>query len=269
MEVRRVLPDPSLRHVVRSFGERRAVMGGCAVIRAIPARPHQILSIYLAEPFRVRVGDGPLSLAPEAVVVGPQTNFHTQISMSGAVHVFNILFQPTGFHRLIDVDMAALVNLGIDCTDVIGARASALVDGVCLAADFSARVAAAERWIAGMLDQAEPADAIGHASRLLVATRGQARIDALVARSGLSARQFQRCFVRQVGLPPKLYARMVRFESALALHRNAPSKPWTEIVHQTGYFDQAHFIRDSRALAGAAPCAIADAWENIFFPRYG
>jgi AraC-like DNA-binding protein len=91
-----------------------------------------------------------------------------------------------------------------------------------------------------------------------------ARIDFLVQHSGLSARHFQRCFATQVGLPPKLYARTIRFDAALAAHRREPARSWTEIAHEAGYFDQAHFIRECHALVSAAPSQFVGDWENIF-----
>ena len=91
-----------------------------------------------------------------------------------------------------------------------------------------------------------------------------ARIDSLVERSGLSPRHCQRRFAAQVGLSPKLYARTIRFDAALTAHRNDPVRPWTEIVHEAGYFDQAHFVRECHALVGVAPSHFIGDWENIF-----
>jgi AraC-like DNA-binding protein len=87
----------------------------------------------------------------------------------------------------------------------------------------------------------------------------------LFKRSDLSARQFQRRFSDQVGMPPKFYARTIRFDHSLRAHRDDPSRPWTDIVQQAGYFDQAHFTRECRALAGLPPTGFADDWKNIFF----
>ena len=158
---------------------------------------------------------------------------------------------------------------GVAARDVFGKRASELSDVVRSAPDFSARVAAAERYIGAMLDSLAPVDAIEKASRSMLATRGRMRIEDLVARSELSARQFQRRFSRQVGLSPKLYSRTIRFDTALMMHHDTPAKPWTEIVHETGYFDQAHFVRECHALVGAAPSQLIGDWENIFSPVYG
>ena len=132
------------------------------------------------------------------------------------------------------------------------------------APDFAARIAAAERWFAGMLDRSASRDGIDRASRILLATRGRARIDALVERSGMSARHFQRRFTAQIGLPPKLYARTARFDAALMAHRRDPARRWTDIVHEAGYFDQAHFVRECHSLVNAAPSQSIGDWDNIF-----
>jgi len=198
------------------------------------------------------------------VVVGPQSRHCFRLHMSGQIHVFNILFQPVAFHRLIGIDMASLVNQDPAAKDILGMHASLLRDAVLSAADFPTRVAAAEQCIGKMLDGRPPIDGIDSASRLLVATRGRARIDTLAEGAGLGPRQFRRQFTRQVGLSPKLYARTVRFEAALTARRRAPARSWTDIVHEAGYFDQAHFVRECRALTGAPPSHFD--WGSSFFP---
>lgn len=269
MDVKRAIPHAALRGVVRSFGERRASLGSAVLTWPLTARPHQIIDIYLGDPFRLRNECGPMETAPETVVVGPQGSRRIQLYVSGELHVFNILLQPTGLSRLIGIDMTSLVNEGITARDVLGKRASLLSDAVRSALDFPSRVAAAERWFGNMLDEASPEDGIDRTSQILLATHGRARIDSLVERSGLSARHFQRRFTVRVGLPPKLYARTSRFDSALMAHRNDPARSWSAIVHEAGYFDQAHFVRECHALVGAAPSKFIGDWENIFFPVHG
>lgn len=264
-----MIAPPALRGVVRSFSERRVTLGSAALTWPLTARPHQIIDIYLKDPFRLRIDGGPLLAAPETVVVGPQGSRRIQLCLSGEIHVFNILLQPAGLNRLVGIDMSTLVNEGIRAPDILGKAASRLSDAVRSATDFVSRVAAAQRWFEAMLEDSAPESGIDHTSRLLLATRGHARIDSVIERSGMSARHFQRRFTTQVGLSPKLYARTIRFDSALLAHHNAPTRPWTEIVHAAGYFDQAHFVRECHALVGLAPSHFIDDWENIIFPVVG
>jgi hypothetical protein len=87
MDTKRALPRTELRSVVRSFEERRADLAS-AVSWPVAARPHQILSIHLAEPYRVRHDGGALNTSPEISIVGPQTYHRAHVHLSGRVHVF-------------------------------------------------------------------------------------------------------------------------------------------------------------------------------------
>jgi AraC-like DNA-binding protein len=266
MDIKRALPRPQLRGIVRSFEERRAELGSAVLSWPVAARPHQILNIHLAEPYRVRIDGGTANTTPDMSVVGPQTYRRAHVYLSGSIHVFNILFQPTGLNRLVGINMAALVNQDPAAADVLGKSADSLGDAVRAAPDFRERVAAVERWAGMMLGKYQPDEAIGHASRLLIATGGGARIDALVGKSGLSTSRFQRRFATQVGMTPKLFARTIRFDRVLIARRNAPARPWTDIIHELGYFDQAHFIRECHAFTGLPPGRLTGDWDNIFFP---
>jgi AraC-like DNA-binding protein len=266
MEFRRTLPHPALRSIVQSFGERHGTLGATELSWPLTARPYQLIDIYLQDPLRLRIDDGPLLTAAREIVAGPQVARRTQVYMSGDFRTFNILFQPAGLSRLIGIDMTSLVNRGIPARDVLGRHAAPLLDAVRSAPDFPARVTAAERWLGGMMNNSAREDGIGVASRLLFTTRGRARIASIVERTGLSARHFQRRFTAQIGLSPKLYSRTIRFDAALTAHRRDPTRTWTEIAHEAGYFDQAHFVRECRALAQAPPSQFIGNWDNIFSP---
>jgi AraC-like DNA-binding protein len=163
--------------------------------------------------------------------------------------------------------MTSLVNQDSAASDVLGKPAVALGDAVRAATDFHSRVAAAERWAGMMLDKSGPESTIDQASRRMIAVRGRARVEEFVRNSGFSASQFQRRFAAQVGLTPKLFERTIRFDRALVARRNSPKRLWTDIIHELGYFDQAHFIRECRAFAGLPPSGLTGDWDNTFFRR--
>jgi AraC-like DNA-binding protein len=76
-----------------------------------------------------------------------------------------------------------------------------------------------------------------------------------LARSlGVSERQLERRFLAQVGLSPRSFATLKRFERALELARRGRSL--TEVAHEAGYFDQPHFNRDFRRFTGLSPRAL-------------
>jgi len=75
----------------------------------------------------------------------------------------------------------------------------------------------------------------------------------VTAQIGLSSRRFIEIFRNQVGLTPKLYCRIRRFQKVLAAIDDASEVDWTGVALKCGYFDQAHFIHDFRAFSGVNP----------------
>jgi AraC-like DNA-binding protein len=80
-----------------------------------------------------------------------------------------------------------------------------------------------------------------------------APVHAVVRESGVSHRRFIALFRRAVGLPPKLYCRVRRFQGALGRAASERELPWVELALTAGYSDQAHFQREFRELAGVTP----------------
>lgn len=144
MKIQRRFADAAVRSVVRSFAERSAILAERVVVAPLPARPDQFMEFYLQDRYAVSRDDGPLALAPETVIVGPQGNRRMRLSLSGNIQVFTIGFQPGGFHALFGAPMNELVDQGVVASDVIGPAASALRDLITFAPDFDARVTAAE-----------------------------------------------------------------------------------------------------------------------------
>lgn len=253
---------PAIRSIVRSFSERRAVLHDDVITKPLPARPDQFIEIYIAERYGVSHNGGRREASPEIVVVGPQSHRSTQLFMSGEIDVFTIRFQPGGFHALFGIDMSHLVDEGVIASDIVGATSERLRSAVLGASDFDARVTIAEQWVHDRMANARPLDAVAHAAWLLSRAGGRLRIDTLARRAGLGERQFTRRFTAQVGLPPKVYARTVRFNAVLAAKEASPDAAWTDLIYAAGYADQAHFIRDSHAFSGTTPARFFAEWSG-------
>jgi AraC-like DNA-binding protein len=78
-------------------------------------------------------------------------------------------------------------------------------------------------------------------------------MSAVVEQTGFSTRYFNQLFRNQVGVTPKLFCRIQRFQNALEMLSVKAPVDWMEIALTCGYFDQAHFIHDFRAFADCTP----------------
>ncbi len=81
----------------------------------------------------------------------------------------------------------------------------------------------------------------------------QTSIGAVADRIGLSHRRFIERFKHCVGMSPKHYCRLLRFQRAVSSAARGSAVDWTRIAVDCGYFDQAHFIHDFRAFSGITP----------------
>lgn len=78
----------------------------------------------------------------------------------------------------------------------------------------------------------------------------------------LSPRQYRRRFEAAVGIPPKLLARILRFQRSLSC---IGKLPLAQVSLECGYYDQAHLVRDFRQFSGLTPSAWLGAMKNVLF----
>ena len=85
------------------------------------------------------------------------------------------------------------------------------------------------------------------------------RVAAVIDQIGLSPRRFVELFHRQVGLAPKTFCRVRRFQQVLRTIQQTGALDGARIALECGYYDQAHFIHDFQSFAGLTPCSYAAA----------
>ena len=84
---------------------------------------------------------------------------------------------------------------------------------------------------------------------------GQVQVQEVADLLGVSRRTLERHFMEVLGFPPKQFIRLIRFQKAMGLLKhNDTCKNLAHIAYDSGYSDQAHFIRDFRSLSGESPC---------------
>jgi AraC-like DNA-binding protein len=80
-------------------------------------------------------------------------------------------------------------------------------------------------------------------------------VGAVTGQIGMSSRRFIHLFSQEVGLAPKLFSRVQRFQQVLQIVQRRSDVDWIEIALSCGYFDQAHFIHDFKEFSGINPTA--------------
>lgn len=261
-------PAPPLRGIVRFYAHREVRLREGAVVHPVPARAFPLLEFVLGGSIRVSHRDDPrVVTSPRTVLVGPQTHCFSRLQFRGVVECFVVLFQPAGLHRLFSIPMQELTDRALDARSVLGAFASRFEQMIAGCRTFSERVRMADSYLLRRALEAHRAGRISAAASQFLSASGKVRIGDVAAESGLSVRQFERGFMQQLGVSPKLFARIVRFEAALDRKARSSATSWTEIANDLGYFDQMHMIHDFKIFTGGTPTLALAEIETLFHDR--
>jgi AraC-like DNA-binding protein len=237
-----------------AFARERVFPDGNAEIVVQLDEPHRDGGLSLPQPFPAICVNGLRTAAN--VVVAPARRCRVAGIRLRAAHLAYVLRMPAG--ELVDVTVdlqnvvgSAAVDLAQRCFD---AAETAHASSGCRA---TAVVRAAVRWTTARAAGIEDGSLVARVANVILRTRGDVRIDALRADTGLTRPELARRFRRELGITPKRFARVIRFHHALrALGANvAPGAAAIDL----GYFDQAHLHRDFEEFAGMTPGAFVAA----------
>jgi AraC-like DNA-binding protein len=194
-------------------------------------------------------------LEPTALFFG-QLDEPLRLLPRGRLGIAGARLKPEGAWRLVSRASIELAGRATPLEEIWGATGSDLSESVREAHDGRSRLRALEGALLARLARAAPGDPVVETALSTVRrSRGCGSIEHLARTCHLSRRQLERRFKERVGLTPKRYARITRFQNVLRLVERRPRLSWAAISVVTGYFDQAHLIRDFRAFTGRTPSA--------------
>ena len=166
---------------------------------------------------------------------------------------------PLGARMLLGIPMRELSGQTIALDDMLDRELPELLAAL---RDWPARFAALDVVLLRRLREArKPRPDVAYAWSRLDAARGRVPVAELCRELGCSGRHLSARFGEEVGMTPKAFSRVLRFERAAALLAagTAPS----EAAAACGFSDQPHLNREFRALAGRTPVAFATSVRNV------
>lgn len=189
---------------------------------------------------------------PEAFLYGQITRFK-DIDCRGPVRLFVVVFRPDGFHRLFGLPAAELNDKVISLTDLLGDRAVRAQQSIADAATPDEKARLAEAFFKQLLDKRPqtPDPTIATSLQLIQQHNGLITIRNLTDVLYCHPRQLERQFNNSIGLSPKQFCNIVRTHAFLK-HLNTHSR-LTGKAYESGFYDQAHLIRQFKNLTGLTP----------------
>jgi AraC-like DNA-binding protein len=167
-------------------------------------------------------------------------------------HVFGIQFRSGAAHAFFRPPLHEFANAHVEIDD-LWCGAELRIRLLECVGDTEAIFDLAERLLAAQwIEQRCVHPAVRYAVREMA--RSSRPVIELVDATGLSSRRFIQLFKEQVGLTPKVFGRLQRFQRALRLADETGSAvDWSLVALNCGYYDQSHLCRDFREFAGISP----------------
>jgi AraC-like DNA-binding protein len=192
----------------------------------------------------------------DAVVCGPQSGYFV-LDTSTPANVAGVHFRPGGATPFLGVPATDCTDRHVELADIWGsAGAHDLCERVRAARSPEAMFDLVERALLARLRRPllmHPA--VEHGLRALNRAPEIARIAEVQHDSGYSSKRFIGLFAEAVGLTPKLYCRIQRFQAAIGRAARGGPIEWAMVAADGGFYDQPHLNREFRNFAGVTPGA--------------
>ena len=255
-------PAPALRQYVDSYvgfdlRELAAGMHCGPPSRALTA------VISLSDPLEMTAGVGDGSPVTRfGSVAGGLMGRSVAIHHDGRQQGVKVALTPLGARAIYGMPAAVLAHQLVPLEELLGALGVELADRLRAASTWAARFTVLDQLLlqavgrgAGNNRECPMRPEVAEAWRRLVAARGCVQVGAVAGELGWSRRHLTERFRAEMGLSPKAFARVLRFEHAHDLATAPDRLPWTEVATTAGYADQAHLVRDWKEFTGRTPTA--------------
>lgn len=219
--------------------------------RVLPSGHTELMLNVVENEFRTYPGStGESRRTSGAVIRGPSSR-PAVIDTAEQRGVITVSFHPGGATAFVPASLSALADQTVDVAELWGSAGSVLREWVLEVGAPEQRLRRVEEALLERLDVGR-----AHWDAVAYAAAGLAHgvsVGELCRRLGWLPNRFVRTFRNYVGLTPKRFARVRRFQHLLAVASRETPVAWAELAAVHGYYDQAHLIHDFREFADVTP----------------
>jgi len=246
MQFKRITPKEGLRKWIECFWIAQNDDPSTLVQKIIPDGFPEII-FHFADPYLINL-DGNWEPQSQNLLAGQITRYF-YLKNTGRSHMIGIKLRPAALSHLFDLSMDSLTDKVLELSSL--GFLNTLSERIHAALTDDDRIELIQE---EFIKKTRPHlyTPIDKALEVLFSKQGNASIGSLSEISGVSERQLERLFKKYVGLPPKFYARIIRF-SYIFQNTKEKKMSWSELGLETGFYDQSHFIRNFKAFTGEDP----------------
>lgn len=206
-----------------------------------------------------------LSVSQDKFTISGQVNFPAHIVSAGDTEMIVTVFYPHTIGMFIDTPPSAFYNSEISGFDIGNKNLNGLSTRIFNSENTHQSIKILESWLLSKLKYQYDTLNLKRIDATVnsIMRNPVLQVSELADIACLSQKQFGRIFNSHVGMMPKEYARIVRFQKSMWMLQNH-CQNYSDIAYCCGYSDQSHFIRDFRQFSGVTPSQISNPYSDLF-----
>ncbi|PSL46373.1 AraC family transcriptional regulator [Chitinophaga niastensis] len=191
---------------------------------------------------------------PDILLYG-QTTKYTALQLIGQVSTIGICCYPNALKSIFGLNADELTNTCVDLNLLPAAPSFRLSEKLMTAASTADQIEIISSFLYIQIkkNQAPTDEITQYALSQIIQSKGNIGLKELQKNLQLTERSFERRFKQCVGISPKLFSRICRFQSSLDQLRNNDYNKLSDIAFENDYADQSHYIRVFKEFAGISP----------------
>jgi AraC-like DNA-binding protein len=267
MVMKYFLPNPALREYVRLLQIVHLTFDQNVVVppKAYWPRPEQCLAFNPRQPEMTTYMANGKHITRSPVMLIGQPSLVTTRNVPHDFLLFQVVFQPGALFRLLGIPSHELTDIHVDAETVFSKEIGMVNERLRNTNNYVEMTEIVENFIHYLIKRRKcslsktnllPIDKVAH----MMVNANPARypqqgisLDKLAREACLSPKQFYNNFVERMGISPKTYARIVRFDNAMKSQNAQPHKDWLSIALECGYYDYQHMVKDFKDFTKTTP----------------
>ena len=246
-------PSPELQPFIKCFwtledeGNKETVRQ-----RVVPDGCMEMIFHY-GDNYKQYFEDGNFIIQPKCFVFGQITNY-LEIEPVGTTGIVAARFNPEGLIPFISIPVNQLENKAVEISYVFGEKGIQLEKEVFAGIDNSERIRIIETFLLSFLTDPNIIHTITKSCvEAILQSQGQLSVIELADKINVNRRNLERKFNTAIGMSPKQLSRVVRLQAAIKMMEQDGFTNLTSLAYESGYYDQAHFIKDFKEFTGISP----------------
>jgi len=253
MNCKLVQPHDYLKRYVRYFWILEGGSNGCAPTTFV-ALPDGCPGMIFGQAEEGTFSEFHDYKLPEVFLYG-QTTKHTEIRTAGKFNTIGVYFYPDAVKSIFGFSAVEITNTCLDVDLTSKKTDYNLSERLLNASSQAHQIELISGYLINLITKNRnvPDDLTQHAVSKMISSNGNITLKELQQDLRLSERSFERRFNQHIGISPKLFSRVCRFQASLSQLRNNKYNILTDVAFENGYADQSHFIRSFKEFTGFSP----------------